>query len=51
MLNKFFSKKCRLRDNGDNVKKYGGGREATDGNKIRRMRSLCTITEAANARS
>jgi len=39
---------CHFRDN---VKKYGRAREATDGNKIRRMHFFCRITEAANAQS
>jgi hypothetical protein len=42
-LRTFFRKWYRL---WDNVKKYGGSREATDDNIIRRMRFACWITKA-----
>ena len=47
MFGKFFPprKSRRLRDN---VKKYGGAREATDDNIIRRMRFACWITKTAD---
>jgi hypothetical protein len=42
----FFRKTWRL---WNNVEKYDGAREATDGNKIWRMRVACWISKAAHA--
>ena len=39
----FFLKPCRLCDN---VEKYGGAREATGDNRIRRMRFACWVSKA-----
>jgi hypothetical protein len=44
----FFRKSCRL---WDNVEKYGTARQATDDNKIRRMRFACSITKATDTHS
>ena len=45
MFNNFFPKSCRLLEN---VERYGGAREATYGNVIRRMRFACWIIKATN---
>jgi len=46
--NLFSAKSCRLRDN---VEKYCRARQATDDNKIRRMRIVCWIPKATNTHS
>jgi hypothetical protein len=41
----FFRKSCPLRDN---VEIYGGAGHATDENRIRRMRTACSISKATD---
>jgi hypothetical protein len=41
----FFLQSCRL---WDNVERYGGARQATDDNILRRMRIKCSMTKATN---
>jgi hypothetical protein len=43
-----FRKSCHL---WDNVAKYGRAGQATDDNRIRRMRVACWVTKAADTRS
>jgi hypothetical protein len=48
ILNTFFRKSCRLRDN---VEKYGTARQATDNNIIGHMRFACWVTKATDTHS